>query len=269
MRKHKLKVEKRTILGKKVKVLRKEGILPANIYGKDIKSIAVQVPYKDFENVFKTAGETGLVDVEIDGQVKPSLIHNVQINHYKNTILHADFYSVDLKQKVSTMVPLEVIGTAKAVSDKIGLLEEPISEIEVEALPTDLPENIEVNVEHLAAVDQQITVADLKVPAGVTILTDKDQVVAKIGELVSKQAQAQAAAEQAAAQQAKAAAPTAAPEGAKAEAPEEAAKPTSDVAKAATEAKTEKKPAEDPPLRHGDGRQAKPTSKSAKDQQKP
>jgi len=242
MRKHKLKVEKRTVLGKKVKKLRKEGILPANIYGKDIKSIAVQVPYKEFEKVFKIAGETGLVDVEIDGQVKPSLVHNVQINHYKNTILHADFYQVDLKQKVATMVPLEVIGTAKAVSDKIGLLEEPISEIEVEALPGDLPEKIQVNVENLAAVNEQITVADLKAPQNVTILTDKDHVVAKIGELVSKEAQAQAVAEAQAAEAAKAttaeaAAPTA--EGAKPEVPKEAAK-------AATEAKAEKKPVEAP-----------------------
>ena len=220
MRKHKLKVEKRTVLGKKVKMLRKEGILPANIYGKGIKSIAVQVPYKEFEKVFKEARETGLIDVEIDGQVKPSLIHNVQINHYKNTVLHADFYSVDLKEKVKTTVPIKIVGEAKAVVDKIGLLLQPLSELEIEALPEDLPENIEVNVEHLTAVNEQVTVNSLKGPKGVTILTDPSQVVVKIGELVSKEAQAQAVAEAQAAEAAKAttaetAAPTA--EGAKPE----------------------------------------------------
>lgn len=207
MKRQKLTVEKRTILGKKLKKLRKQDILPANIYGKDIKSISVQVPYKDFEKVYKEAGETGLVDIELDGQIKPSLIHNVQRNYYKKITLHADFYQVNLKEKVKTMVPITILGIAKAVTDKLGLLLQPLSQIEVEALPTDLPEKIDVNVEHLAAVNDQITVADIKAPAGVTILTTKEQVVAKIGELISKAAQEQAAAEQAAQEAAKAAVP--------------------------------------------------------------
>lgn len=217
MKRQKLTVEKRTIFGKKLKKLRKENILPANIYGKNIKSLAVQLPYKDFEKIYKEAGETGLVDIEVDGELKPSLIHNVQKDHLHNLILHADFYQVDLKTKVKTMVPIVIIGEAKAVSDKLGLLLQPLSQIEVEALPEDLPEKIEVNVERLAAVNAQIIVSEIKAPQGVTILTDPSQVAVKIGELVSKEAQAQAQAEQKAKEAAKAAAPTA--EGAK---PEEA-----------------------------------------------
>jgi large subunit ribosomal protein L25 len=201
MKRYKLKVEKRTVLGKKVKKLRKEGILPANIYGKDLKSTAVQVLEKDFLDVFKEAGETGLVDVELDDKTTPVLIHNMQKN-FRGQILHADFFQVNLKEKVKTMVPLEVIGEPKAVVDKIGILMNIISEVEVEALPTDLPEKIEVNVEHLGNIDEQIIVADLKVPAGVTVLTDPEQVVAKIGELITKEAAEQAAAEAAAAEQA-------------------------------------------------------------------
>jgi large subunit ribosomal protein L25 len=207
MKRFKLAVEKRKVVGKKVKKLRKEGFLPANIYGKGVKSQALQVPYKEFEKVYKEAGETGIVDVEVGGDVRPSLIHNVQQDYYNHTLLHADFFQVNLKEKVTTMVKVVTVGIPKAVSEKLGLLLQPLSEVEVEALPTDLPDKIEVNVEPLAEVNAQITVAEIKAPLGVTILTDENQVVAKIGELISKEAAAQAAAEAAAAEAAKAAAP--------------------------------------------------------------
>lgn len=207
-----LKVEPRKVLGKKVKKLRKEGVLPANVYGKDVKSESVQVPYKEFDKVYKEAGETGLVELQVDGKVRPVLIHNIQFDPVSHEPLHADFYQVNLKEKVKTMVPLSFVGEPAAVTNKVGILLEQLSEVEVEALPTDLPESIEVNVESLANVDDQTTVADIKAPAGVTLLTDAGQVVAKIGELITKEAAQQAAAEAAAAEAAKA--ETAAAEGA-------------------------------------------------------
>lgn len=223
MQRPKLTVEKRKILGKKVKKLRKEGIMPANIYGKDVKSQAVEVKQKDFEKTFKEVGETGLLDLEVDGKIRPVLIHNVQTDPLLNLFLHADFYQVNLKEKVKTMVPLIVVGEAKAVSEKIGLLLQPLSEVEVEALPEDLPENIEVSVENLAAVDEQITIGDLKKPKNVDVLTDPSQVIVKISELVSKEAEELAAQEAAASQAAKA--ETQEAEAQEAEAVEEAAKP--------------------------------------------
>jgi large subunit ribosomal protein L25 len=203
MKRYKLKVEKRKVLGKQVKKLRREGILPCNIYGKGIKSTAVQVPQADFDAVYKEAGETGLVDVELDGKLTPVLIHNMQ-KDFRGNVLHADYFQVNLKEKVKTMVPLQIIGEPKAVLDKVGLLMNILSEVEVEALPEELPENIEVNVEHLANINEQVTVADLKVPAGVTVLTEPEQVISKIGELVTKEAQEEAATEAAAAEAAKA-----------------------------------------------------------------
>lgn len=203
MKRHKLKVEKRKILGKQVKQLRRDGILPGNVYGKEIKSTSVQVPIKEFQTVFSEAGETGLVDLDLEGKIIPVLIQNVQ-SDYKRNVLHADFYQVNLKEKVKAMVPLEIVGEPKAVTEKVGLLINVLSEVEVEALPEDLPEKIEVNVEHLAVVDDQITVADLKVATGVTVLTDPTQVVSKIDELVSKEAQELAAQEAAEAEAAKA-----------------------------------------------------------------
>lgn len=202
MKHEKLKVEKRKVIGKQVKKLRRDGIIPGNVYGKNIKSEAVQADAKEFNTVYKEAGETGLVDIELDGKTTPVLIHNVHKN-FRNQVLHADFFQVNLKEKVKTMVPLEIIGEPKAVIDKIGLLMNILSEVEVEALPEELPEKIDVNVEHLANIDDQITVADLKVPAGVEVLTDPSQVVSKIGELVTKEAQEEAEAEAAAAEAAK------------------------------------------------------------------
>jgi large subunit ribosomal protein L25 len=211
MKRFKLAVEKRKVLGKKVAKLRKEGLFPANIYGKGVKSLSVQVPYKDFEKVYKEAGETGIVDVEVAGEVRPALIHNVQQDYYKHLLLHADFFQVNLKEKVKAMIKLMTVGEPKAVGEKLGLLMQTLNEVEVEALPTDLPDKIEVDVKHLDVLDAQVTVSEIKAPAGVTILTDESQVVAKIGSLISKEAAEQAAAEAAAAEAAKAATAAATP----------------------------------------------------------
>ncbi len=195
-----LKVEKRTTVGKKVKKLRREGILPANVYGKEMKSTSVQLPTADFLNVYRQVHETGLVDLSIDGEILPVLIHNVQINPRTRAPLHADFFKVNLKEKITAKIPVVAMGEPKAVIDKIGLLEQPIAELEVEALPTDLPEKIEIKVEGLAQVDEQILVSDIKVSSGVTVLSEPSQVVFKIGELVTKEMEAEIAAAEAEAQ---------------------------------------------------------------------
>lgn len=174
----------RTILGKKVKKLRREGQLPANVYGKALPSIALQIANKDFKDVFAEVGETGLIDLMVDGTKHPVLVKNLQMNYQSHTPLHVDFYEVNLNEKVKAMVPLVLVGEAKAVAENVGTLLQTLNEVEVEALPEALPENIEVNIENLAAVDDQIMVSELKTPEGVTILTDESQVVAKIAEIV-------------------------------------------------------------------------------------
>ena len=237
-----LKVEKRSVLGKKVKQLRRDGLIPANVYGKDLESVAVQLPLKDFQAVFGEVHETGLVDVMLDGQTIPVLIHNVQFNPKTQLPVHADFFKVNLREKITAKIPVVAVGEPKAVADKVGLLEQPTMEIEVEALPTDLPEKIEVNVENMAAVDEQISVEDIKPEAGVTILSEPSQVVFKIGELVTKEMEEQAAADEAAA--AEAAAETAeGEEGEKAEG-EEAAEGGEE---GSSEEKTEESPTEEAP----------------------
>lgn len=179
-----LNATKRTVLGKQVKKLRREGIFPANVYGKELSSVALQMPLKDFVEVYKQVGETGLIDLMVDGEKRPVLVKSVQFEFRQHSPVHADFYQVNLKEKVKAMVPLVLVGEPKAVAENLGTLLQTLSEVEVEALPESLPENIEVNIEHLAEVDDQIMISEFKVPEGVTILTDESQVVAKIAEIV-------------------------------------------------------------------------------------
>ncbi|HWY79921.1 MAG TPA: 50S ribosomal protein L25 [Candidatus Sulfotelmatobacter sp.] len=190
-----LKAEKRTVLGKKVKKLRREGFLPGNVYGKGLESHALQIKLSDFENVYKNTGETGLVDLAFDGKSKPVLIKNLQMNHATRTLLHVDFYQVNLKEKVKTTVPVILTGEAKAVTDKIGLVLQSLSDVEIEALPDKLPEHIELSVEHLAEIGDQVTVADMKAPEDVIILTDPGQTVAKVMEQVVEEPESKEALE--------------------------------------------------------------------------
>jgi len=185
----KLTVEKRKITGRKTKTLRREGVLPANIYGKKEKSLSVQLEAKSFLPVFKEVGETGLIELKVadEKEARPVLIHNVQFHPVDETPLHVDFYQVDLKEKVTTKVPVELIGESLAVKDKIGILIQPLSEVEVEALPADLPEKIEVNISGLKAINDAVAVSDVKLPEGVKVLTEEKEVLVKIEPLAKEE----------------------------------------------------------------------------------
>lgn len=187
--------EKRTVLGKKVKKLRREGIVPANVYGKGLESTAIQVKLEDFQKVYKEVGSTSLIDLDLNGKTHPVLVKNLHQTFPHHIPLHVDFYQVNLKEKVKTMVPIVLSGEPKAVTDKVGLLLQTLAEVEIEALPEALPEHIEISVEKLAAVDEQLSVEDLKAPEGVEILTAGDQIIAKIGELVVEEPEPEVPAE--------------------------------------------------------------------------
>lgn len=212
MEKYQLKAKKRTIVGRKVKQLRKQGLLPGNIYGNKIKSQAVEILVGDFKQIFRKAGETKIVDLMLgDKDTHPVLIHNVQVDPLTGNPLHSDFYQVNLKEKVKTEVPLTLVGSSPAVAQKLGLLLQTLNDVEVEALPTDLPEKIEIDVTSLTVLDQELKVSDLKLPKGITVLTDPNLGVVKIGKLVSKEAEELVKEEEATAAAAKAAAAAVAP----------------------------------------------------------
>lgn len=180
MNKHQLKVEKRKIIGKKVKLLRKKGLLPANIYGKNFKSTAIQLPLSDFQAVYKKVHETGIVEIELDGQKIPALIKNIFYHYLEHYPLHADFYQVNLSEKIKANIPIVLIGESKAVTEKTGLLLQVLNEIEVEALPSDLPEKIEIDVTKLENIDDQIIVSQIKIAKEVEILTSPNEIITKI-----------------------------------------------------------------------------------------
>lgn len=197
---HSITAKKRLILGRKVKKLRKEGKLPANIYGKKTTSLSIEVDGKEFNQVFDKAGETGIVEVLVDGKKYPSLIQNVQRDPITSGPLHVDFHTVDLKEKIIANVPLSILSeAAPAVKDKKGSILALLSEVEVEALPTDLPEKIEVATDALAQEGDAIKVSALSVPHGVRIVTDGNIDVAKVVALVSKEAEQMAKEQEAAA----------------------------------------------------------------------
>ena len=176
-----LNVEKRDLTGRKVKKLRKEGIVPANIFGKKVKSVSVQADAKTFEKIFINAGETQLVELTLDKEKKPVLVHHVQRDPVTDQLLHIDFLQVDLTQKVTANVPVELVNESPAEKQGIGTAVQQINEIEVEALPADLPEKFEVDLSELAEVDQMVLVKDLKVDRSkVEITNSEDDIVVKV-----------------------------------------------------------------------------------------
>ena len=203
MHKHILTVSKREVIGKKVKTLRKEGLIPANVYGKGIEPLAVQLRLTDFESTYKQTGASGLVELHVGTEVRPVLIHEIQRDYLTQAITHADFYQVNLKEKVKTMIPVVLIGEAAAIAEKVGIVLQTLNEVEVEALPADLPEKFELDVSALIAVDEQLTVADLVKMTGVEMITGAGEMIVKIAPLVSAEAVEQAAEEATASEEAK------------------------------------------------------------------
>jgi len=185
----KLKVKKRKIFGRKVKRLRQEGILPANIYGKKIKSLAVELPEKEFLDVYQKAKETSIIDLTVEGEKegRPVLVANLQTDPVTGQKLHVDFHQVALTEKTTATVPLVLVGQSPAVSQKIGILVQQINEVEVEALPADLPEKLLVDISGLTRPDEAVYVKDIKGVKGVEIKAEGNQIVAKIAPLAKEE----------------------------------------------------------------------------------
>lgn len=182
---HKLSVQKRDVLGRKVKTLRSEGILPANLYGKKIKSQALQVKLNEFAPVYTKAGETGVINLTVVGKGKGEgvsvLVANLQKDPITEAPIHVDFRKVDLKEKIIASVPVEMAGEAPCEKTGVGTVVQYVVEAEVEALPTDLPEKFEVNISSLAEVDQAIFLKDLKFDkAKITLKDDPAKIIVKV-----------------------------------------------------------------------------------------
>ena len=177
-----LTVQPRTLFGKKLKKLRREENIPANIFGPDFKSQAVSVNFKDFIKVYKTTKETGVVYLKINNDELPVLIKNVQRHPVKDHILHADFRKIDLKQKILTAVPIKVVGRSEAVVQKAGVLLTQTKSLEVEALPINIPQYLEVDIAQLKEINQEIKVSDLPKSNKYQIKDGLDKIVVSVVE---------------------------------------------------------------------------------------
>lgn len=176
-----LRVSPRQVLGKRVKQLRRQGLTPANIYGRGVESLAVQVATEELRHVLRTAGRNEIVYLRVDGEKpRPTFIRQIQRHPLTDEILHVDFYQISLTEKVRLDVPLTLVGDAPAVSTYRGTLLHSLNSVTVEGLPGDIPSHIEVDVSGLTELEQAIHVGELSIPPGVTVLTDPELVVAKV-----------------------------------------------------------------------------------------
>jgi large subunit ribosomal protein L25 len=193
-------VSPRSVTGKRVAGLRRAGLLPANIYGRGIESVAVEMPSRAARDMLIAHGTDTLIQLNVEGEsaTRPVVVRTYQRHPVTREVLHLDFYQVDLKRAIQAAVPIHITGEAPAVHTYQGILLAGADSIQIEALPTDLPDFLEVSIEGLAELDTQVTVADLVAPAGVRILTDPDTVLARVTRpRVATEAEALAEGEQA------------------------------------------------------------------------
>lgn len=177
-----LTVNKRTVLGKKSKLLRAKHIIPANLYGQNIPSLAIEMPELSFLKILSQAGETSVVYVKVEGEEKeyPVLLSEFQRHPVKGNIIHANLHIVNLKEKVDADIPLETIGESPAVKAG-GVLVTSYNEIPVSALPTDLPENFTLDISGLENVGDALQVKDLSFNRDlVTVNLEDDEVLVTI-----------------------------------------------------------------------------------------
>lgn len=190
MTKHYLSAEPRTLLGRGVKKLRTQGLLPASLFGKKVASLNLQLNAKEFQKLHSEVGESSLMYLKVGSESAehPVLIREILFHPVSGNMLHVSFQEVSLKEKVTVPVPLELEGEAQAVSQKLGIMVQQLSEVELEALPTDIPENIKVDVSGLSEIDASITVADLKLnPDKFTVATPGETVIVKIEPLAAEE----------------------------------------------------------------------------------
>jgi large subunit ribosomal protein L25 len=167
-------------LAVKIDDLRKSGMIPAVFYGAGKETTSITINNVDFKKVWRDAGESSAVKVSLEGGDVDVLIHEVQVDPVSDEPIHVDFLAIDMKKKIKVNVPLEFIGVSGAVKSGLGNLVKVLHEIEIEALPADLPHNLEVDISKLETLDNQVFVSDIKLPSGVVAITPAEEIVASV-----------------------------------------------------------------------------------------
>ena len=179
-----LKAKIRKEMGRKTNDLRASDRIPAVVYGHKVKNILLDIDYKEFQNVLRKAGESSLIELDVEGEKekKSVLVHEIQKNPVTDQFIHVDFFQASLTEEVEVEVPLVFEGTSVAVKDLGGTLVKNISELKVKALAKDLPHEILVSIEALNTLEDHILVKDLVLPKGVRAMAKPDEIVVSVSE---------------------------------------------------------------------------------------
>lgn len=176
----KLQASPRTIQGKKLRALRAQGVLPAVVYGPKEKALSIGLSQKEFEKLFKDAGESTLITLTGLGDAKEVLVHDVSYDPVLGIPLHVDFYAVEKGKMLTVHVPVEFEGEAPVLKLGTAMLTKVLHEIEVECLPSDLPQHVTVDLSSLTEIGSSIHVKDINPIRGVTFIADPEDVVVVI-----------------------------------------------------------------------------------------
>jgi large subunit ribosomal protein L25 len=174
-----LQATKRTE-SEKLAALRASGKIPAVVYGGDKDPVSIVIERDAFKKAYRVAGTTSTIELETDGDVVDALVHQIQIDPGTHQAIHIDFLRVDKNKPIEVEVPLEFVGVSPAVKGSLGVLEKMIHELRVEALPKDMPHQIEIDLSRLTELGSHITVGDLKLGAALTIHAPEEEVIATI-----------------------------------------------------------------------------------------
>lgn len=155
-----------------------QGLIPAVCYGNNMKSISIVVPLIEFKKIWRESGESGTIQLNLDGNEYDTLIHEVQKDVVSNEPIHVDFLSIDTSKPVTVKVPIEFEGVSDAVKNGLGTLVKVMHEIEIEGLPKNLPHSISVDLALLRTLEDRITVGDVSFPNGVTTTTPQEEIIA-------------------------------------------------------------------------------------------
>ena len=177
MEKFVLQANKREVIGKKVKALRREGMLPAVIYGSGMDPQPITLDTKEVNQTLKLVGANTLLTIKIGKKEHLALVRDIQREVIKRDLLHIDFQAVSLEENISTTVPVMIIGEAPAVKEFDAVLSTALDELQIEAKAKDLPDSITVDVSSLVEIGDNILVKDLSIPGDVTVLDDPDEIV--------------------------------------------------------------------------------------------
>jgi large subunit ribosomal protein L25 len=193
---HALEVQPREVTRKANKQLRRNDILPGVVYGHNVQPANVQVPRREFENVYLRAGSSSLVDLKIgDGKPRKVFIHEIQRSSTNHQLTHVDFLVVNLDEEITVNVPIVLTGESPLVANNEGMLIQQTEHLAVRALPMNILPVVEVDISGLVELDQAIHVADLELPDNVSVLTPEDEMIVKITEMPVMRVEEEEAAE--------------------------------------------------------------------------